>query len=267
MANGCTDRTEDIVRDYARSHAFVTLVSLSLADKNNAWNHFIHEIVPALCPGCPVYFFMNGDARIAPGSLTVLAHALSREDRAYAAAAIPGSGRSRKRDASKLIKQREFVANLYALRGAFVAQLQTRHVRLPLGLEGDDGLLGALIKWDLEPRGVWNPERIVVCPEASFLFASFSITHPRDWLRYWKRLIRYGRRHFEFQLLARALKEKGLDGLTRDIRDLYAGAESLSVPFRGFHTVPLMLALRDMRREGRRKQTHPVSDGSSRGAQ
>src|SRR5262245_33131151 len=63
MANGCTDATEDIVREYGRRHPQVNLVSIGLGDKCNAWNVCVHEILPAHCMGREVYFFMDGDAR------------------------------------------------------------------------------------------------------------------------------------------------------------------------------------------------------------
>src|SRR5690242_5448492 len=62
MANGCTDGTEDVVRAYRHKEPRVHLISIQLGDKCNAWNVFIHETVPAHCPGCEVYFFMDGDA-------------------------------------------------------------------------------------------------------------------------------------------------------------------------------------------------------------
>ena len=62
MANGCTDRTEEIVRGYAAKHPEVNLVSIALGDKCNAWNVFIHEIAPTCCPDREIYFFMDGDA-------------------------------------------------------------------------------------------------------------------------------------------------------------------------------------------------------------
>src|SRR5215471_5056320 len=70
MANGCTDRTGEIVLEYARTQPLVHLVTIALGDKCNAWNVFIHETVPAHCPGREVYFFMDGDATVAPGSFS-----------------------------------------------------------------------------------------------------------------------------------------------------------------------------------------------------
>ena len=44
LANGCTDSTELVVRDYAVQHKNVRLVVISIGDKCNAWNHFIHSV-------------------------------------------------------------------------------------------------------------------------------------------------------------------------------------------------------------------------------
>lgn len=254
MANGCTDRTEDIVREYSRSRSEVHLVSIALGDKCNAWNVFIHETVPLRCPGREVYFFMDGDARIRAGSLSTMAEALRADSHAHAASAVPGSGRSMDKDRREILEQRGLVANLYALRGAFVERLRRHGVRLPLKLEGDDGLLGALIKWDLEPRGEWDDRLIHPCPDAVFEFDSVPIGKLSEWPKYWRRLVRYGRRHFEFQLLGPRLRRMGLAGLPADIQELYAGADTLRLPWKGIYTLTHMVALRQMRRIGRARQ-------------
>lgn len=251
MANGCTDRTEDLVREYAAREPSVHLVSIRLGDKNNAWNVFVHETVPTACPDREVYFFMDGDAMIAPGSLTVLAGALRDDPVAHAASAVPGSGRSMKLDRGEILSKRGLVANLYALRGSFVERLRSQSVKLPLNLEGDDGLLGALVKWDLDPRGPWNDALIHPCADAQFLFEPVAVTQPREWPKYWRRLVRYGRRHYEFQLLGPLLKELGIRGLPQDIREIYGRAEGLSYAWRGFYTPAFAVALREMRRIGR----------------
>ena len=51
MANGCTDQTEAIVRDYQRGRARVHLVSIALGDKCNAWNAFVHETASQAAAG------------------------------------------------------------------------------------------------------------------------------------------------------------------------------------------------------------------------
>src|SRR5262245_22166827 len=175
MANGCTDDTEKIVNEYAKTHDGVKLVSIAMADRCNAWNVFMHETMPEHASSRDVYFFMDGDCRAVPGSFSELAKALADHPRANAAGAPPMCGRDRERDAKALLEGRCIVANLYALNGRFVRDIQAKGVRLPLGLDAaDDGLIGALAKWNLDPRGEWDDDRIVPCPKAGFLFDSLS---------------------------------------------------------------------------------------------
>jgi glycosyltransferase involved in cell wall biosynthesis len=252
MANGCSDRTEEIVVEYGKRRAGVHLVSIALGDKCNAWNVFVHETVPARAPDRDVYFFMDGDARVVPGSFSAMAKALVTERRAHAASAVPMSGRSGARDRRKQLEQHELVANLYSLRGAFVARLRAQNVRIPLKLEGDDGLIGALIKWDLDPKSNGFDDRFIVpCGDAGFVFESMSPWRLADLRAYWKRAVRYGRRRFEFQLLGRSLKARGLAGLPREITELYKDSDTLSLRWNGVWTLPDWFALRAMRRIGR----------------
>ena len=252
MANGCTDRTEAIVRKYGEHRPAVRLVSIALPDKCNAWNVFIHETVPKHCAGRELYFFMDGDARAVRGSFSSMARDLGSTPRAHAAAAGPTSGRNAARDRRKMAEEGGLVANLYALRGSIVERLGQMSVRLPLNLEGDDGLLAALIQWDLSPENQgFDRERIIMCEDAGFEFEPLSPHRIGDWSKYWKRAVRYGRRNYEFQLLARVLKARGIAGLPSDIAELYDGASTLRLRWQGFYTLTNVIALRKMRQLGR----------------
>jgi glycosyltransferase involved in cell wall biosynthesis len=249
MANGCTDRTEDIVRAYAHRQPGVRLISIVLGDKCNAWNVFIHETVPTQVPGREIYFFMDGDARAVRGSFSAMARALREHAHAHAASAVPGSGRNVARDRDEILAEHGLVANLYALRGSFVGRLRALSVRIPLKLEGDDGLIGALVKWDLDPKNnSFDHERIVPCADAAFEFEPMSLTRLVDWKLYWRRAVRYGRRRYEFQLLGRAMKARGLYALPADITELYKSSHELKLMWQGLYTVPNWVALREMRR-------------------
>lgn len=252
MANGCTDRTEDVVREYAVRRPGVRLVSITMADKCNAWNVFVHETARTLAPDRDAYFFVDGDCRVAPGSLTRLTEGLRANPHAHAASAPPASGRSLQKDRRELLENRGLVANLYALRGSFVRTLRDRRVRLPLGLEGDDGLLGSLIKWDLDPAGRgFDDQRVEPCPEAGFVFDSMSIWDPAEWRGYWRRAVRYGRRRYEFRLLAPRLKRLGLQGLPTHISELYPESGNLQLMWDGLYTIPNWVALRMMRKQAK----------------
>ena len=252
MANGCTDGTESVVRAYSKEFPEVKLVTIALGDKCNAWNVFVHETVPSYAPDGEVYFFMDGDARATPGSFAAMRRALAEKPHAHAASAVPVSGRNADRDRNEILEMHGLVANLYALRGSFVQRLRALDVRIPLKLEGDDGLIGALIKWDLDPRhNPFDEERIVPCAEAGFAFESMSLIRPKDWVAYWKRAVRYGRRQYEFQLLGSTLKEKGLAGLPTVITELYSNADALPLRKAGIYTISNWFALKEMRRVGR----------------
>jgi glycosyltransferase involved in cell wall biosynthesis len=248
MANGCTDSTEAVVREYSRRRPEVRLVSIALGDKCNAWNVFVHETVPAYCPNREVYFFADGDARVVAGSFTAMFRALEGNPLAHAASAVPASGRNAERDRREILADHGLVANLYSLRGSFVDRLRALSVRIPLKLEGDDGLIGALVKWDLAPeRQGFDQNRIVPCADAAFEFESMSPTRLGDWKLYWKRAVRYGRRRYEFQLLGTELKARGISGLPADITELYPKSAALPLRWEGLATLTNLVALRQMR--------------------
>jgi len=256
MANGCTDRTEDIVRAYAKKRPEVHLVSIRLGDKCNAWNVFIHETAAQVCPGREVYFFTCGDVRIVPGSLAALHRALRQEPYANGAAAPPGSGRNVQRDREAQMREHALVAGLYALRGTFVERMQQLGVRIPLNFEGDDALIGTLLQWDLAPADrPMDLRRIAPVADSAWVFESLTLTRLDHWQFYWKRAIRYARRYYEFKLLGPELKAKGLAGMPRDIRDLYPRAEDLPLRWQGIYTLTNWVALRWMRRIGRSRGT------------
>jgi len=258
MANGCTDDTEKIVNEYADTHDGVTLVSIKMPDRCNAWNVFIHETAPTHVPGSEVYFFMDGDCRAVPGSFSELAKGLTGNPRANAAGAPPMSGRDREKDARDLLEGRGLVANLYALSGRFVQAIQAKAVRLPLGLDAaDDGLIGALAKWDLDTRREWDHSLVVPCPRAGFLFDSLSPANLKHWRRYWRRLVLYGRRHYDNQLLGRRLKKEGIAGLPERISDLYVDATKLRLYWQGIYTIPNYVALRRIQKKARHGNDAP----------
>jgi glycosyltransferase involved in cell wall biosynthesis len=267
MANGCTDGTEDVVREYARRRPQVQLVSLELGDKCNAWNHFIHDVLPARCPGREIYFFMAGDARAVPGSFSAMSGELKSNPYPHAAAAVPASGRNALRDRATQIERHGLVANLYSLRGSFVERLRALAVRIPLRLEDDGGLVAALATWDLAPdRSGVDYRRIAPCARAAFEFEPLSPRRLADWLVYWKRVVRYGRRSYESQVLMRALRERGLAALPEDITDIYSEAGTLRLKWDGLYTVPNLVALLQMRTIGRaRSQGKEVSPKTALG--
>lgn len=252
MANGCTDATESVVRELRERAPSVHLVRIRLGDKCNAWNVFIHEVVPRFCPNRTVYFFVDGDVRLVSGSLSALTQILSRDAHAHAASGTPLSGRTMRRASETRRAEHHLVGNLYALRGDFVRRIQAMGVRLPIGLEGDDGLIGALAKFDLHPEAkAWDDMRVSACPNAGFIFDSLDWRRPVDWKKYFRKLVRYTRRKYEFDLLRPIMKTHGCTRLPTHIAELYGGAKDLRLPT-GVGIVWGWLAKREMHRKARR---------------
>ena len=142
MANGCTDATESIVEAYRVRDPRVHLVSIAVGDKCNAWNVFVHEVVPKEWPQ-PGHLFFHG-RRCARDPRLVQRHGRrtrTKESDANAVGAPPASGRALRNDRDALLRDGALVAN-DALRGSFVERCRAARTRIPLKLEGDDGLIG-----------------------------------------------------------------------------------------------------------------------------
>lgn len=219
LLNGCRDNTEGVVRDYAKSHDWVEPVPIAVGDKANAWNVFVHDVLPG---GAAFAAFLDGDVRAEPGAVDALAEGLRRAPDAIAAAALPASGRSNRELTEMVCERRMVLGNLYALRGGFLEKARELGVRLPLGYIGEDGLVTSLVKWDLDPTGPFLAERVEPCPAARFRYPSLSPLVLRDWKVYWRRRVRYSLRHFQHQLLAPDLMGEGIRVMPRAVTDLYA---------------------------------------------
>jgi hypothetical protein len=147
-----------------------------------------------------------------------------------------------------MLKNGGLAGNLYALSKHFVDRLRLLKVCLPIGFIGDDGLVGSLAYWDLEPRNEWDKAKIVVCEEAQFKYKSLSVFRKHDWQVQHKRMLRYSIRRWQNKMIGRVLKEKGIDGIPKHAEDLYEKyARNLVVTWRGTATIYDWIALRLIR--------------------
>jgi hypothetical protein len=118
-------------------------------------------------------------------------------------------------------------------------------------------MIGALAKWNLDPRTEWDDDRIVPCPKAGFLFDSLSPTNLKHYRQYWRRLVLYGRRHYDNQLLGPRLTKEGIGGMPERVSDLYVDAEKLRLRWQGIYTIPNFVALKQIQRKARTKAASP----------
>lgn len=245
VANGCTDRTVDIARALKLPRGTVEVIDLKVGDKCNAWNHAIHHSGLSAAH----YVFMDGDVRASPNSIDELLRSLERDPKALAATGLPGTGRTREQFRAAARDEGGIAGNLYSLRASFVDRLRSSRVSLPVGFVGDDSVIGALVMWDLDPRGAWIKERIAVCEGAEFEFESVSPFNSADIKLQWRRMRRYSRRRYEMQMLGRALRAGGIAAMPKHRDDLYRKSlGDCRVSWRGAWTLFDALALREMRR-------------------
>jgi glycosyltransferase involved in cell wall biosynthesis len=246
LANGCTDGTERAVNRYAQTRRNVRLVAIELGDKANAWNHYVHVDAPQ----ADVHFFVDGDVMISPGALRNMTECLHRHPEASAAAGLPISGRSRDSLREKLISNREMAGNFYALRGSTVDAFRRRDLRLPVGIFGEDGLVGMLVKCDLDPLEESKPDRIAPCEEGGFYFDSLSILNLSHWRIYRNRKMRYAIRRQQANMLYPMLFAGGIGAMPRHVADMYRNrADVLKLRWNGTNTYFDFVAIQRIKRK------------------
>lgn len=224
LINGSRDATEELVNGYAATNPNVTPIRLSLADKANAWNYYVHNI----CTDQDVHFFVDGDVTVASGSFRALSEALRDEPDTNAAGALPLTGRDREGWSRRMMAFGRLAGGLYALRGRFVSELRDRPLRMPTGLIGEDHFLSCLAKGSLSRKGFLQPSRrLVFANGAGFAFDPLEFKRPRDWVNYSRRLVRYRIRDYQLTMLLRHFERDPLSSPPPDVETLYRQADEL----------------------------------------
>ena len=244
LNNGSSDNTGTLVRAFSNENSYCKLITIEIGDKANAWNVFCHE----LDIKANLFVFLDGDCTVSPSSLDALESCLKQNPHANAAAALPDVRASR-RNREQMLRDGGLAGNLYALPQKFMERIRDNNVRLPIGLIGDDSLVGALAYWDLNPTTEWDKRRIVICKDASFSYGRLSLFSIADVRLYYRRKIRYSLRHYQTMLMKAPLKTHGLAAIPQNIEDLYVGSVPLlKLKWRGPDTWFDYLALNRIRK-------------------
>jgi glycosyltransferase involved in cell wall biosynthesis len=217
LVNGSTDDTADIARAALSGRSNAVVHDLAQGGKARTWNRFVHDIgeVHDAC------IFMDGDAEIAAGSFDALAAALAAHPSANAAAAMPLNGRRAAAYRAQIKAEGGLFGDLYALSGAFVAEIRARGVRLPEDLIGDDGLICAWAMTGLDTDAHWDKARVVACEGAGFLCEPVAIANPATWRIQYRRMIAYSVRHFQNRIVSDIMAREGPAGLPPRLSSLY----------------------------------------------
>ena len=226
VVNGSRDRTAAIVREMAEGDGRIVLHELSVGDKSNAWDHYVHE----LADPARHHAFVDGDVRPEPGAIARLAAGLRAHPGALAASALPVGGRTSGPWAERILVEAGLPGNLYMLRDATVRRMREEGFRLPIGLIGDDTLLRFMLLRDLDGRGTPDKARIAPVRGAFFRYESlpWSMAGVRERIA---RQRRYALRDLQMALIDAHWRE-GKGGLPHRIADLYGGAGPLTARHR-----------------------------------
>lgn len=226
LANGCTDSTSDEVRGCANVLPDLWLAEIDFADKANAWNVYVHELItPERAGELETYFFMDGDVTLEPDALLLLAAALNEVPSAKAAGGMPGTGRDKAGWRRRMVRNGILAGNLYALRSGFVDCVRQQQIRVPVGLVFEDSLLSWLVATRFARAAPLDEEpQCVFCLTAEFSFRSLSLMRPGDYGLYLRRKWRYTQGGLQLEMLMNVLRVGGLESMPRDVNELYLKA-------------------------------------------
>ncbi len=216
VVNGSSDRTAARAASYGpRIHVH----NYRQGGKSRSWNRFVLEDLPKFAE---MNVFVDGDAQILPGSLAAMARYLNAAPGANAVSAVPMNGHKAAQYRRDMAKTHGLFGDFYALRGSFLARLKASGIRLPEDLIGEDSLVGALAKTDLENEDNWSDERIRICPEAGFFCEPVSLMSPATWRMQYHRMINYSVRHFQNQIVSSVMRGSGPTALPREMAMQYS---------------------------------------------
>lgn len=224
LANGCRDHTAAVARKLASLHPNLHVVEIAVADKANAWNHYVHEIAAASpFREAQMHVFVDGDVRVQAGSFEAFATAFEQHPSANAVGALPLTGRDREAWTRRMLVGGTLAGGLYALSGSFLDRIRRSGIRIPQGLIGEDWLVSLLAGSDLRPL-LADPHpasHLLFAANAGFSFRSLSPWRLRDYRTYLRRLWRYSLRSVQFEMLAGWLLHRHPGEMPANVEDLY----------------------------------------------
>lgn len=191
LANGCTDSTVKVAHRLRTQLGFeaMHIVEITLADKCNAWNHYVHDLAD-LQLGC--HFFVDADVRFSANAFPLLADALvSAGPEVNVIGGMPLSGRNVAFYQSLLRDRACFFGNLYGMHPRFLQSLRKQNFKLPTGLNWIDSFLTKAANTDLGFGTENLPRRVTYLEGVGFNFDSLKPWRWQDIKLYKNRIARY----------------------------------------------------------------------------
>lgn len=190
IANGCSDRTVEVAKAARDSLGFekLSIEVVSLGDKCNAWNKYMHE----LADDVSTHFFTDADVNFSQNCFPKLHNKLvSTPERTVVIAGLPLTGRNITFYRELVLERSCFFGNLYGVKNSFVKRIREANFRLPIGLNWIDSFLTKAVNTDLKFDKANLPERTTWLEGAGYFFESLSLFNRADINLYFNRIARY----------------------------------------------------------------------------
>lgn len=210
MINGCRDNTFSIVSQIANDHPNIHPINIELGDKSNAWNTFIFQYYSK----SSLAIFADGDLCFEENAINNLLDFHFRNPHYNAISSFPcDKGRSSQQWRYNLLREHQFTGALYLLSPRFIDKIIDQDVKLPVGLIGDDSMLGYLSATDICSGTDLPIQRIGVCTNAIFIYDSLNPLSWQDCKLYLRRRLRYSLRYFQQHSIVTNLKRSGIQAM------------------------------------------------------
>jgi glycosyltransferase involved in cell wall biosynthesis len=219
LVNGTSDRTAAIARGLTGHLPHFHIHDLPEGGKARTWNHFVDHLFDE---AAPAVLFVDGDAEVLPGSLEAMTETLAATPDTNGVNALPVAGRAQDAYREQMLEDHGLFGALYGLRGDFLKRLKASGIRLPIDLIGDDGLIAALAKTDLQGESHWDKTRIANCPAARFRFEETDWRVPATWGLQWRRMVNYSVRRYQNQIISGIMRGPGPAALPATMHETYA---------------------------------------------
>jgi len=188
LANGCTDNTVTVLNELKKTYKKLEVINLTLGDKCNAWNEYIHNIAPE----CNIHYFVDADVQFSDNCFNSMSQHLNNSNvNTVAIAGMPLSGRNINFYHELIIERACIFGNLYGLKHSFIQRMREEKFKLPMGLNWIDSFLTKAINTDLQFFKYNLPNRTCYLEGVGYKFDSLSIFKYQDIKLYISRIARY----------------------------------------------------------------------------
>tara|TARA_R110002167_G_scaffold162758_2_gene359329 strand:+ start:1408 stop:2322 length:915 start_codon:yes stop_codon:yes gene_type:complete len=235
IANGCSDATEQVVKELQSNHNNLHLVSLPIADKANAWNHYIYNVATTKA----LHFFIDGDITIEKDALSNIIKTVEGNPEVNIIGGVPIVGRDKEGWSQRMKFYGRVSGGLYALQDHFIKNIKKHSIKMPIGFIGDDFLVSGLAKNMLDfSRFNLANSKLIIDELAGFSFQQVSYLRMSDYFMYFKRLIRYRIRDYQLLMLNNLFVKYKATKIPMSVYELYDNSnDSVNYYWRGRMTI------------------------------